>query len=167
MKKYFAVFGSLFLLASCGFLGQTAPEGEGTESSSASSEAAAPSIPACTKDADCGNGNICTSGACSTICAGIDEKCSGTRVCCFQDTNSDGASDASCALIETENASRCIIAATEEIEEVEEETVADELEEAIDESSASAPEAAVSSSASAVSVSSAASSDSSAAAVVE
>lgn len=50
----------------------------------------------CAQDLDCGAGALCREGRCSTDCAGLGEKCSERRICCFLDQNADGMSDLSC-----------------------------------------------------------------------
>jgi hypothetical protein len=51
----------------------------------------------CEEDADCGNGFLCRNGNCQRDCAGVGEKCSDRRVCCFEDRNGDGKTDAACS----------------------------------------------------------------------
>jgi hypothetical protein len=61
----------------------------------------------CADDAACGNGFLCTNGTCQATCAGVGEKCSSNRLCCFFDVNDDRASDNTCVLDETDGSDRC------------------------------------------------------------
>lgn len=64
---------------------------------------------ACVQDADCGNGQLCAGGVCSAACAGIGEKCSSQRVCCFQDENGDAQTDAQCQSAVDGEDPRCMV----------------------------------------------------------
>lgn len=77
----------------------------------------------CQSDSDCGNGFLCRMGACQADCAGLNEKCSDRRICCFYDDNGDGRSDSDCLPDESGGDVRCRLTLTEEEEE-------EELEEA-------------------------------------
>jgi len=50
----------------------------------------------CRQDSDCGNGALCRDGGCQKDCAGVGEKCSEARTCCFYDENGDKQNDAAC-----------------------------------------------------------------------
>ena len=50
----------------------------------------------CRQDGDCGNGFLCRNETCQADCAGIGEKCSDRRECCYFDTDNDNLNNASC-----------------------------------------------------------------------